>query len=454
MIIKINTIDSAHGAAAINYDIKKQTAFLNCRNLDVNILTGEPTSPTDVYHQMRLMEACSPHRLDESFFRMELRPPVEECRNWNEEQWRKFDEDCERAIASIDKVLVMNRKTHKKEWKEVRPINFEKAQSLTVLHTDTDPHMHKVVNRHTVDGQALSSHYCQLIGIHAANIIAEQYGWTRADQRENKRKEKIHADAMKVLKNMQHFDIEAFFKGMRQLHWVVEARYDSQGVCRGYKIGDTPPKSNRPVLYAASKLGHGRKLMASQLEKTWRELHTVEQLRPTPIRQPDAKNQDDAYLRLKAIQKQIKGEAIASHTPTTAEMERQKAINNGLSSIRDVRDGRFKRQFSLRDVEDTLPAAVAAKAIDMNGADGWREPGALYKAAQALVDMVEIPAAHVTAMLEGVMDAVVNMALPPATQSIGGGGGGSNDLPKKKDDDWRHWKNHGFTFKQAVGRKR
>ena len=451
MIIKINTIDSAHGAAAINYDVKKQTAFLSCHNLDVNTLTGEPTSPTDVYHQMRLLEACSPHRLDESFFRLELRPPVEECRNWSEEQWRKFDAECERAIASIDKVLVMNRKSRKREWKKVRPISFEKAQTLTVLHTDTDPHMHKVINRHTIDGKTLSSHYCQLIGIHAANIIAEQYGWTRADQRDNQRKEKIHADAMKVLKNMQHFDIEEFFRGMRQLHWIVEARYDSQGICRGYKIGNTPPKSKRPVLYAASKLGHGRRLMASQLEKTWRELHTAEQIRQTPGRQ----NPDDAYQRLKAIQKQVvKGKATVPHTPTKAELDRQKAISYGLSSIRDVRDGRLKRQFSLRDIEDTLPAAIAAKAIEINGADGWREPGTLNEAARALVDMVEIPATQFTAILKGVMSVVIDMALPPASQSIGGGGGGSNDLPKKRDDDWEWWKNHGFTFKQAGGRRK
>ena len=133
MIIKIHTIDSGHGAAALNYAMDKQTVvkaivdgkeiekvikpiFVSARNLDVNPLTGEPTSAIDVYHQMRLQEAASTHKMDEPIFRLELRPPVEECRNWTASQWEQFDRDCEKAIQSVTKVPVRNRETGNIWW--------------------------------------------------------------------------------------------------------------------------------------------------------------------------------------------------------------------------------------------------------------------------------------------------------------------------------------------------
>ena len=108
MILKMDTITSAHAAAAIGYGMAKKVTktivvdgveqkiaikpiFVSCRNLDVHPMTGEPTSPIDVYQQMRLQEAVSTHKLDESLFRLELRPPVEECRNWTHDQWVQFD---------------------------------------------------------------------------------------------------------------------------------------------------------------------------------------------------------------------------------------------------------------------------------------------------------------------------------------------------------------------------
>ena len=43
---------------------------------------------------------------------------------------------------------------------------------------------------------------------------------------------------MKVLKGMDTWDIEAYFAGMRRNGFEVESTYDSQGVCRGYSIGE------------------------------------------------------------------------------------------------------------------------------------------------------------------------------------------------------------------------
>ena len=85
---------------------------------------------------------------------------------------------------------------------------------------------------------------------------------------------------MKVLKGMDTWYIEAYFAEMRKNGFEVEPTYDSQGVCRGYSIGeklyDLDGRSNlfacqsknysSTVMYKASakKFGHGRDLTVSQ----------------------------------------------------------------------------------------------------------------------------------------------------------------------------------------------
>ena len=49
----------------------------------------------------------------------------------------------------------------------------------------------------------------------AADIIAEKYGWTKAEERENKRMERIHDAALNVLKRMDAWDIETYFVQMQ-----------------------------------------------------------------------------------------------------------------------------------------------------------------------------------------------------------------------------------------------
>lgn len=492
MIIKISTIEAAHGAAALYYAMAKSTEvkvvvdgeekttvikpiFVSARNLDVHPLTGEPTSAVDVYHQMRLQEAISSHKLDESMFRLELRPPVEECQNWTAEQWEQFDKDCEEAIQSVDKVPVYNKKTRQREWKAVRPLDLSQAQVLTTRHIDNDPHLHKIINRHTVDGKALSSHYCKLIGIVAANKIAEKYGWTRADKRQNQRKERINTDADAVLKSMKKFNIEDFFTGMRLKGWTVDPKYDRNGNAVRYRIGETPKGSDRAVMYGASELGHGRRLMVSKLFSTWQQLHPEasrseeqqKQKSSVPVQKFKTKEQlaeeqmQEMYRRLKAekdLREQEKKEKAAQraeqqkHVPTKGEEERKESVRQGLKSIKDL-VGSSRSVFHLREIEDVLPEAIAAKAIE-NGRQqsDWNTMDGLKSAAQSLCDMVEMTAEQATVVMEGLFAAIADMVLPPMSQS-GGGGGTNNDLPKQKEDDWNWWK-RGFTNKQRSGLKR
>ena len=113
----------------------------------------------------------------------------------------------------------------------------------------------------------------------AADIIAERHGWEKAEERENRRMERIHDVAMKVLKGMDAWDIETYFAQMRRSGFEVDPVYDRQGICRGYSIGeklyDLDGNYSSTVMYKASSrgFGHGRDLTVSKLFGTWQKLH-------------------------------------------------------------------------------------------------------------------------------------------------------------------------------------
>lgn len=90
----------------------------------------------------------------------------------------------------------------------------------------------------TIYGEMQDTHKCKERAKMAADIIAEKYGWTKAEERENRRMERIHDAAMKVLKGMDAWDIETYFAGKRRKGFEVEPTYDSKGVCCGYSIGE------------------------------------------------------------------------------------------------------------------------------------------------------------------------------------------------------------------------
>ncbi len=91
------------------------------------------------------------------------------------------------------------------------------------------------------------------------------------------RKNRIHKDAIDVLACMNKFNLERYFEGMRSRGWIIDAKYDSKGICRGYSIGERLFKADgslsSTILVQSSKLGFGRDLMVSKLQGTWNRLH-------------------------------------------------------------------------------------------------------------------------------------------------------------------------------------
>ena len=500
----METIDGAHAANAISYVLDKEKArkenkpvFLTSNNIELNPLTGKLYSPVEVLMDMQLKLAASKHRVENPFWRIELCPPKEECSDWTMEQWDKFCRDCVKVLDSTDykqEVVrdkdgypVIDKRTGRPKVKvSGKRTMLAKSQYIATVHFDTGkPHVHIVANRLTMDGQMQDTHKCKDRAKMAADIIAERYGWVKAEERTNHRMERIHDAAMNVLKGMDKWDIETYFAEMRRNGFEVEPTYDSQGICRGYSIGeklyDLDGNYSCTVMYKASakKFGHGRDLTVSKLYNTWQKLHPeMESLRtesygwqqsadmtrtmPKPVDQED----NEEYLRLL----KVKEEALrmsgsnqqntsfvtpAPHKPTEAEKERNSAILFAVKSIRELVNAPFRTEFYPYDLENLLPEGIVAKSIDMGQEAGSSfSEGNLKIAADALMEMVECSAKRATVAMEGLLGVIQSIALPETLPSLGGGQS-NNDLPKKKDDEWKWWKNNGFVRNQCSrSRKR
>ena len=477
----METIGGAHAANAISYVLDKEKArkenkpvFLAANNIELNPLTGKPYSPVEVLMDMQLQQATSKHRAENPFWRIELCPPKEECRDWTMEQWERFCKDCVKVLDStdyktevirdMDGYSVIDKRTGKPKTKvSGKHTMLAKSQYIVTVHFDTGkPHVHIVANRLTMDGEMQDTHKCKERAKTAADIIAEKYEWTKAEERDNKRMERIHDAAMKVLKGMDAWDIETYFAQMRRNGFEVEPTYDSRGVCRGYSVGeklyDLDGNYSSTVMYKASakKFGHGRDLTVSKLYGTWQKLHPeMEALRAESNRwqqsadmtrtmaKPAYQEDDEEYL------------APPTHKPTEAERERDTAIWLAFMSIRRFVNNPFKTEFSPLDKEDILPEGIVAKAIDMEQEAGssFCEDN-LKNAVRQFLNSMEGIAERVDDATEDLMDVVANIALPETLPSLGGGQS-NNDLPKKKDDEWKWWKNNGFVRNQrSKSRKR
>ena len=497
----METIGGAHAANAISYVLDKEKArkenkpvFLAANNIELNPLTGKPYSPVEVLMDMQLKLAASKHKVENPFWRIELCPPKEESLDWTMEQWDRFCRDCVKVLDSTDyKTEVMRDKdgypvTDKRTGKPKVKVSgkhtmLAKSQYIATVHFDTGkPHVHIVANRLTMDGQMQDTHKCKERAKMAADIIAERYGWVKAEERTNHRMERIHDAAMKVLKGMDAWDIETYFAEMRRNGFEVEPTYDSQGVCRGYSIGeklyDLDGNYSSTVMYKASakKFGHGRDLTVSKLYGTWQKLHPeMEEIRteyysrqqpsqqrtdvPRTMPKPANQEDDEEYLRLLKVkeealrmsgsnQQETSFVTSAPHKQTEAEQERNSAIYYAVKSIRELVNAPFRTEFYPYDLENLLPEGIVAKTIDMG-----REPGSsfsqgnLKKAADALMEMVECSAERATVAMDGLLGVIQEIALPETQPSLGGGQS-NNDLPKKKDDEWMWWKKNGFIRNQ------
>ena len=296
MIIKVTTIGSNHGGNAIRYAMeknkkeeKKEEAILKTTVPNKppfllasngipysDFITGKPNAH-DVWLAMSQQQMTSKHHIKEGYFRIEICPTAEESRGWRPSDWKKLLDDVIRHLDAIDY-------KNKKGRVVGKHTNIANSQYVAAIHRDTDnDHIHLIVNRITMGDELQDANKIRERGIMAANSLALERGWKTAESigQDNgaKRKKAIHDDAIEVLRQMNKFSKDEYFKQMRMRGWLVDVKCDSQGVYRGYSIGEQLYKKNGEkssiVMYQSSKLGFGRDLMVSKLFFTWSKQHNL-----------------------------------------------------------------------------------------------------------------------------------------------------------------------------------
>lgn len=278
MVIKIQTADSSHGHNAVKYAMDKNTKkgkkpdVLSTGNLPWDDIFGDSIEPRAVWDYMKMRQKNSGKNIDSPFFHIELCPSKEESANFSKNDWLKLIDD---SIKHLGEEFSSKMRGKVKKW------DIDNCQWVACLHTDTDkPHIHLILNRITENNEVLDDTQYKDRAKQAANNIALERGWIKAEAKGSKRREEIHKDAINILFAMKKFDLEEYFKQMRLKGWIIDAKYDSKGICRGYSIGEDMKKlsgsKSSTMLIQASKLGFGRDLMVTRLQGTWSKLHPVQ----------------------------------------------------------------------------------------------------------------------------------------------------------------------------------
>lgn len=400
MIIKMHSVSGGHGGNALRYAMDEQrnkregtVSLIATGNLDFSGIPFESPDATYVLDSMKLTQTKR-KTVDKPFWRIEVCPPMEECHDWTDTQWREFVNE---VITELDGTG----RDRNGNSTGLAATNLAGSQWVAALHRDTDQwHVHIVANRVAEDGSLQNDYRSMDRAMIAADNIADRHEWTRAKERGNKRKERIHEDAMRVLRQMDRFDLEEYFGRMRALGYKVEARYDAKGVCRGYSIGEDIRHDGHlssTIMYKASDLGHSRDLMASKIGKTWEVLH------------PSGKQQEAARDKGTAAGWGGMLEA-AARRPSVPVMEQPE--ETFVTWRADGEDCRIPERLS-RLINDEIRLPQPEDYADE--VDGIPD-----------IPTVEDAAGIAASLL---------VAMMSADARSGGGGGGGNDLPWGRDKD-------------------
>lgn len=404
MVIKMDTIGSSHGAAAINYAMDKNRSeareprpeFLRANFFEIDSITGEPPMPTEIYDQMKLQQERSRHNVKDPFFRIEICPPQEECQTWTEKDWQKCLDD---AIRHLDRTDCISNKSGKIIGHHT---DLQHSQWVATIHRDTDNwHIHLVANRLTMDGKMQDGHRCKERAKDAANAFAQERGWVKAEDRPNQRKNNINIDAYNILRDMKSFSFEEYFSRLRAKGWLVEETRDSNGICRGYSVGEEIRKPNGElssvIKFKSSELGHSRDLMPSRIKATWQKIQNKKTQEPRKVEKPAVKVEEP------------KRTATVVSTPS-------EPVKPSTVSYRH--EG---KSFEIpKHIDDVIRENITLpKAEDYEG-----EWGGVPK----MPEMPEV-AGTAAAIFAGYIDAATTVA--PSS----GGGGGSTGVWRDKDKD-------------------
>ena len=257
-----------YGGNAVRYALEKEKAKL----VKVNHMP-EGIDPNAIWYMMK--HHCQLHQQDRTVGRklerlmvqFVISPSKEEAANFTMNDWANLQDE---SLETMDSLGLIP-KDMKKEVKT----NFRNSMNVGGLHSDSKSgtlHLHMDCCRVDLDGNTNDVHDIHRRAMMAAEIINMRHGWKQPKEIREMRKEEIKDFCEYTLRNMQEFDIDYYFKLLRMKGYEVTPRFDKDKKLVGYTIG------KNASVFKASEVG--RRYMASQLEASWKKLHSA----PTQVK--------------------------------------------------------------------------------------------------------------------------------------------------------------------------
>lgn len=261
-----------YGGNAVRYALEKEKAKM----VKVNHMpTG--IDPTSIWYMMK--HHCQLHQasrtvgreLERFMVTFVFSPSREESKDFTIVDWANLQDEGLELLDSIGFVP----KGKKLEVKT----NFRNSMNVGGLHEDSKAgilHLHVDCCRVDLDGRTNDVHDIHIRAIKAAEIINMRHGWKQPQAIRDMRKEDIAQTCENILRNMDKWDVDRFFRLLQFKGYEVKPRYDKKNNLVGYTVG------KNASVFKASEIG--RKYMVSQLEASWKKLHpTPDQVKQRPV---------------------------------------------------------------------------------------------------------------------------------------------------------------------------
>ncbi len=398
MIAKCSPIP--HGSTAMDYNNKKDKAELvGFNGLPKDSTADNFWSRMMDFQAMKRMEVQAWKPLKNTALRFEVSPENKYTEDWTLADWHQL------ALDFLKEVDGINHRPPKKGKREcdLKPTNLQNSQYVISLHHDSRSgirHLHILVNRVDMNGMTNDAHYIGERAVEAANHISEQRGWDLATERRKENMEILHDIAINVLRDMSSFDWNVFNREMKHHGYDMMLTRDSKGIARGLSF------MKGKSVFKSSELGHGRDLMPSKIETTWRKLHmsslqTIGSLIPKV-----------------SVPKPVKPIVSSMAQPQT-DIDSTPTLADTKVSYPVVYNGKTYTSEITQSALDQLQTIVQSEIVS----------------AGEETAMEVMNAAKVTMLLFGAyVDAATSIS-----ESFGGGGGTSSDWGKDRDDDDLKW---------------
>lgn len=261
-----------YGGNALRYAMEKEKAKV----IKLNFLP-EHITPIAIWNRMKLH--CMQHEdkhtrgrpIQDSMVSLVVSPDPMEVEGWTDKDYEDLADEVYHELDIVD----IN---DLPKCRKCKPTNFRNSMSVAAQHNDSRSgvvHLHLDICRLDMDGNTNDLHQIHLRCMKAAENINRRHGWKQPAEIREERRQQMTEDCLQLLLAMSVFNRDVYFRELARKGYAVEKRIDSKGKLCGYTLG------LGATVIKASDLDNGHRLLASQLEATWKKLHK-EDIRVTP----------------------------------------------------------------------------------------------------------------------------------------------------------------------------